>query len=129
MNFYVPDPRLNARSDLLLLMMKERLAAQGRAFTKRRIRALIWDDGEQEECILVGASFHDCEDGSCPVLLILEDAAEPDLFHVVTLHDAGMGTMPRAIRLDPMWRVVDFDDAPGGHGPGFGGDAGPLPVR
>ena len=116
MNFYVPDPRLNARSDLLLLMMEERLAAQGRTFTGRRIRALVWDDGEQEECILVGASFHDCEDGSCPVLLILEDADEVSLVYVVTLHDAGMGTMPRAIRLDPLWRIVDFDDGEGGEG-------------
>ncbi len=126
MNFYVPDQRLNARSHLLLLMMEERLAANGRTFTGRRIRALVWDDGEQEECILVGASFHDCEDGSCPVLLILEDADEPDLVHVVTLQDAGMGTMPRSIRLDPLWRIVDFDDSEGGGG--GGGGARPLRV-
>lgn len=120
MNFYVPDPRLNAQADLLLLMMEERLAAQGRAFTPRRIRALIWDDGEQEECILVGASFHDCQDGEdCPVLLILEDAAEPELIHVVTLQDVAMGTTPRTVRLDPLWRIVDFDDSAGN-----GGDAG-----
>jgi hypothetical protein len=112
-NFYVPVPALNARADLLLLMFEERLAAHGRAFTARRIRALVWDDGEQEECILVGASVHDCEDGSCPVLLILEDAAEPDLVYVVTLSDAATEAMPRAIRLDPMWRIVDFDDGPG----------------
>jgi hypothetical protein len=122
MNFYVPDPRLNAQADLFLLMMEERLAAQGRAFTPRRIRALVWDDGEQEEIILVGANFHDCEDGEdCPVLLILEDAAEPDLVHIVTLPDAAMGTMPRTLRLDPLWRIVDFDDS--------AGPPRPLPVR
>lgn len=116
MNFYVPVPSLNDRPDLLLLMMAERLAAQGRAFTPRRIRALIWDDGEQDEIILVGASFHDCEDGrDCPVLLILQDAAEQDLMHIVTLLDAARDTIPRMIRLDPLWRIVDFD-GPGDHG-------------
>ena len=113
MKFYVPGPRLNEKAHLLLLMMAERFAAHGRAFTDRRIRALVWDDGEQEECILVGASFEDCQDGSCPVLLILEDAAEPDLMHVVTLYDAATDHMPRAIRLDPLWRIVDFDVEPG----------------
>jgi hypothetical protein len=116
MNFYVPVPQLNEKADLLLLMMEERLAACGRSVTRRRIRALIWDDGEQEECILVGASFHDCQDGSCPVLLILEDAGEQDLVHVVTLADAGMDEMPRMIRLDPLWRIVDFDDSAGDDG-------------
>jgi hypothetical protein len=117
MNFYLPDPRLNAQADLLLEMMEERFAARGRAFTERRIRALIWDDGEQDEIVCVGASFHDCEDGmDCPVLLILEDAAEPDLVHVVTLCDALRDGPPIAIRLDPLWRVVDFDDSEGGGG-------------
>jgi hypothetical protein len=111
-NFYLPDPRLNAQAHLLQEMMAERFAARGRAFTRRQIRALIWDDGEQDEIILVGASFHDCEDGrDCPVLLILEDAAEPDLVHVVTLCDALAERPPRAIRLDPLWRIVDFDDS------------------
>jgi hypothetical protein len=117
MNFYVPHPTLNARADLLLEMMADRFAARGRAFTRRRIRALVWDDGEQDEIILVGASLHDCEDGrDCPVLLILEDAAEPDLVHVVTLCDALAERAPRAIRLDPLWRIVDFDDSAGGDG-------------
>jgi hypothetical protein len=125
MNFYVPDPGLNAKADLFLLMMEERFAARGLAFTGRRIRALIWDDGEQEEYILVGASVRDCEDGmDCPVLLILEDADEPDLVHVVTLCDALADRAPRAIRLDPLWRIVDFDDSAGGEG-----DAGRARVR
>jgi hypothetical protein len=116
MNFYVPIARLNDRADLLLMMMAERLAAHGRAFSHRRIRALIWDDGEQDEIILVGASLRDCEDGmDCPVLLILEDAAEPDLVHVVTLCDALTERPPRTIRLDHFWRIVDFD-GPGDHG-------------
>ncbi len=116
MNFYIPDPRLNARADSLLHLIERRLAARGVRVTQRRIRALIWDDGEQEECILVGASVHDCQDGEdCPVLLILEDADEPPLIHVVTLCDALADSAPRAIRLDPLWRIVDFDDsAPGG---------------
>jgi hypothetical protein len=79
MNFYVPDPRLNAEADGLLLLIGDFLAARGRAFSRRRIRALIWDDGEQEECILVGADFHDCQESDDPVLLILEDAADPAL--------------------------------------------------
>ncbi len=125
MNFYVPDPRLNAKADLFLLMMEERLAARDRAFTGRRIRALIWDDGEQDEIVCVGASFHDCENGEdCPVLLILEDSAEPDLVHVVTLCDALADRAPRAIRLDPLWRIVDFDDSAGGEG-----DTGRTRVR
>lgn len=119
MNFYVPVPSLNDRPDLLLMMMAERLAAQGRAFTRRRIRALIWDDGEQDEIILVGASVYNCQDGrDCPVVLILEDAAEPDLIHIVTLQDTAFGTTPRTIRLDPLWRIVDFN------GPGGDGDFG-----
>ncbi|HYD14177.1 MAG TPA: hypothetical protein VEC11_15125 [Allosphingosinicella sp.] len=114
MNFYVPDPRLNEQADLLLLMIEERLAAHGRAFTARRIRALVWDDGEQDEIILVGASVRDCQDGrDCPVLLILEDADEPDLVHVVTLCDMLTEKAPRMIRLDPLWRIVDFDDSEG----------------
>lgn len=121
MNFYLPDPRLNAQADLLLLMMEDRFAVRGRAFTRRRIRALIWDDGEQDEIVLVGASVHDCQDGmDCPVLLILEDAAEPDLVYVVTLCDALTDEAPRTIRLDPLWRIVDFDDSVGG---GDGGTA------
>ena len=121
MNFYVPDPRLNEMADQILLMVEERLAAHGRAFTRRRIRALIWDDGEQDEIILVGASVHDCQDGrDCPVLLILEDADEPDLVHVVTLCDMLTERPPRTIRLDHFWRIVDFD------GPGDHGDFGPL---
>ena len=113
MNFYLPVPMLNADADLVLLMMEERFAASGRAFTGRRIRALIWDDGEQDEIILVGASFHDCQNGEDgPVLLILEDAAEPDLIHLVTLQDAAFGTTPRTVRLGPFWRIVDFDDGP-----------------
>lgn len=117
MNFYIPDPRLNAQADLLLEMMEDRFAARGRAFTQRRIRALIWDDGEQDEIVCVGASVHDCQDGEdCPVLLILEDAAEPDLFHVVTLCDALPDRTPRMIRLDPLWRIVDFDDSERGDG-------------
>jgi hypothetical protein len=130
MNFYLPDPRLNAKADVLLEMMEERFAAAGRAFTARRIRALIWDDGEQEECILVGASFHDCQNGmDCPVLLILQDAAEPDLVYVLTLCDMLTETAPRAIRLDPLWRIVDFDDSTGGPDPGHGRDAGPVRAR
>jgi hypothetical protein len=43
------------------------------------------------------------------VLLILEDADEDDLCYVVTIEDAGLGRMPEMIRLDPLWRVVDFD--------------------
>ena len=116
MNFYLPDPRLDAQAGLLLEMMADRFAARGRAFTRRRIRALIWDDGEQDEIILVGASVHDCEDGrDCPVLLILEDAATPDLIYVVTLCDVMADSVPRSIRLDPLWRIVDFD-GPGDHG-------------
>jgi hypothetical protein len=119
MNFYLPDPRLNAQADLLLEMMEERFAARGRAFTERRIRALIWDDGEQDEIVCVGASFRDCEDGmDCPVLLILEDAAEPDLIYIVALCDALRDRAPRTIRLDPLWRIVDFDDSEGGAGAG-----------
>ena len=115
MKFYLPDPRLDANADVLLRMVEERLAAHGRAFTRRRIRALVWDDGEQEECILVGASVHDCQNGEdCPVLLILEDADEPDLVHVVTLCDMLTEKPPRTIRLDPLWRIVDFDDSEGG---------------
>jgi hypothetical protein len=122
MNFYLPDPRLNANAHLLLLMMEDRFAARGRAFTGRRIRALIWDDGEQEDYILVGASLRDCLDGEdCPVLLILEDADAPDLVYVVTLCDALADRAPRAIRLDPLWRIVDFDDS--------AGDAGRKQVR
>lgn len=122
MNFYLPHPRLNAQADLLLLMMAERFAARGRAFTRRRIRALIWDDGEQDEIVCVGASFRDCENGEdCPVLLILEDADAPDLVHVVTLCDALPDRAPRTIRLDPLWRIVDFDDS--------AGDAGRKRVR
>lgn len=114
MNFYLPDPRLNAEAELVLLMMEERFAARGRAFTGRRIRALIWDDGEQDEIILVGASIHDCQNGEDgPVVLILEDAAEPDLIHLVTLQDAAFATTPRTLRLGPFWRIVDFDDGPG----------------
>ena len=124
MNFYLPDPGLNAKADLLLLMMADRFAARGRAFTDRRIRALIWDDGEQDEIVLVGASVHDCQDGmDCPVLLILEDAAEPDLVYVVTLCDALTDAAPRTIRLDPLWRIVDFDDS------GDGADRGGAPGR
>lgn len=124
MNFYLPEPRLNARADLFLLMIEERFADHGRAFTRRRIRALIWDDGEQDEIILVGASVRDCEEGrDCPVLVILEDADEPDLIHVVTLCDMLTEEAPRAIRLDPLWRVVDFDDSE------RGGDAGRTRVR
>ncbi|HTU10152.1 MAG TPA: hypothetical protein VMG08_04565 [Allosphingosinicella sp.] len=112
MNFYLPDPRLDANAEVMLAMMQERLAAHGRAFTGRRIRALIWDDGEQDEIILVGASVRDCQDGrDCPVLLILEDAGEPDLVHVVTLCDMLTEKPPRAIRLDSFWRIVDFDDS------------------
>jgi len=119
MNFYLPDPRLNARADVVLEMVEQRLAAYGRAVTRRRIRALIWDDGEQDEILLVGASPHDCQNGEdCPVLLILEDAAEPDLVHVVTLCDMLTEAPPRAIRLDPLWRVVDFDDSAGHRGGG-----------
>lgn len=125
MNFYIPVPRLNERPHLLVLMIEEQLAAHGRRVTQRRIRALIWDDGEQEENILVGADFYDCESGDCPVLLILEDEADPDLIYVVTLSDAVTDTMPRSIRLDPLWRVVDFDDSPSGGGTG----APPRPVR
>ncbi len=124
MNFYVPGPRLNEKADLLLQLMEERFAADGRAFTRRRVRALIWDDGEQDEIILVGADFHDCESSDCPVLLILEDAAEPGLIHVVTLLDAVGEEMPRSVRLDPLWRIVDFDDSEGG---GDGGE--PRRVR
>src|SRR5690349_12761199 len=117
MKFYLPDPRLDANSDLLLDMVEERLAAHGRHFTRRRIRALIWDDGEQDEIILVGASVRDCQDGEdCPVLLILEDSAEPDLVHVVTLCDMLTERPPRTIRLDPFWRVVDFDGEEGDGG-------------
>lgn len=124
MKFYVPDPRLNAEADLVLLMMEERFAARRRAFTGRRIRALIWDDGEQDEIILVGASIHDCQNGDdAPVLLILEDAAEPDLIHIVTLEDAAFDTTPRTLRLGPFWRIVDFDDGPADR---FGG---PCRVR
>ena len=125
MKFYLPDPRLDANSDLLLRMMEERLAAHGRAFTRRRIRALIWDDGEQDEIILVGASVQDCQNGEdCPVLLILEDAAEPDLVHVVTLCDMLTDRPPRMIRLDHFWRIVDFDEEDGD-----GGAAGRVRVR
>jgi hypothetical protein len=109
MNFYVPDPRLDARADLLLLLIEEFLARRGRAFTGRRIRALIWDDGEEEETILVGAQFRDCEAGEDPVLLILEDAADPALIYVVSLSQVAYEEMPDMVRLDPLWRVVDFD--------------------
>ena len=119
MKFYLPDPRLDANSDVLLRMMEERLAAHGRAFTRRRIRALIWDDGEQDEIILVGASVHDCQNGEdCPVLLILEDASEPDLVHVVTLCDMLTDRPPRTIRLGSFWRIVDFDEEDGDEGAG-----------
>ena len=63
----------------------------------------------EEEIILVGANRHDCLDGDYPVLLILEDSDAADLFYVVTLEDAGLGRMPEMVRLDPLWRVVDFD--------------------
>lgn len=111
MKFYVPDPRLDAQADLLLLLMEEFLAARGRAFTGRRIRALIWDDGEgEEETILVGAEYRDCEAGENPVLLILEDAADPALIYVVSLSQVAYEEMPDMVRLDPLWRVVDFED-------------------
>lgn len=110
MNFYVPDPRLDAQADMLLLLMEEFLAGHGRAFTGRRIRALIWDDGEAEEMILVGAEFHDCQAGENPVLLILEDAADPALIYVVSLSQVAYEEMPDMVRLDPLWRVVDFDE-------------------
>lgn len=114
MYFYVPDPRLNDKADLFLLMMADQLAAYGRAFTRRRIRALVWDDGEQEETILVGANFHDCQAGDDPVVLILEDSADPALIYVVSLYQAAFEKMPDVIRLDPLWRVVDFDDGAAG---------------
>ncbi|HEV7659928.1 MAG TPA: hypothetical protein VGO55_08795 [Allosphingosinicella sp.] len=110
MNFYVPDPRLDAQADMLLRLMEELLASHGRAFTGRRIRALIWDDGEEEETILVGAEYNDCEAGEDPVLLILEDAADPALIYVVSLSQVAYEEMPNTVRLDPLWRVVDFDD-------------------
>jgi hypothetical protein len=109
MNFYVPDPRLDAESDMLLLLIEEFLARRGRAFTGRRIRALIWDDGEAEETILVGAEYRDCQAGENPVLLILEDAADPALIYVVSLTQVAYEEMPDMVRLDPLWRVVDFD--------------------
>jgi hypothetical protein len=108
--FYVPDPRLDAEAEMLLLLMEEFLARRGRAFTGRRIRALIWDDGEAEETILVGADFHDCQAGEDPVLLILEDAADPALIYVASLSQVAYEEMPDIVRLDPLWRVVDFDD-------------------
>jgi hypothetical protein len=111
MNFYVPDARLDAKADMLLRLIEEFLASRGRAFTGRRIRALIWDDGEEEEeMILVGAEFRDCEAGEDPVLLILEDAADAALMYAVSLSQVAYGEMPNVVRLDPLWRVVDFDD-------------------
>jgi hypothetical protein len=110
MNFYVPDPRLDARASEILRLMKDFLGERGRAFTGRRIRALIWDDGEaEEETILVGADYRDCQAGDDPVLLILEDAADPALIYVATLRQAAFGEMPHMVRLDPLWRVVDFE--------------------
>ena len=110
MNFYVPDPRLNADADMLLYLVERFLAARGRAFTRRRIRALIWDDGEQDELILVGADWHDCQTGDMPVVLILEDAADPALIYVFSMDQVAFEEMPHMVRLDPLWRIVDFDD-------------------
>jgi hypothetical protein len=109
MKFYVPDPRLDAESDLVLLALEESLAKHGRAFTTRRIRALIWDDGEQEEMIVVGGEYRDCTAGDDPVILILEDAADANLIYVVSLSQAAYEEMPDMVRLDPLWRVVEFD--------------------
>ena len=113
MNFYVPDPRLNAEADMLLFVVEDFLAARGRAFTRRRIRALIWDDGEQDELILVGADWHDCQSGDMPVVLILEDAADPALIYVFSMDQVAVEEMPHMVRLDPRWRIVDFADGGG----------------
>ena len=113
MNFYIPDPRLNADADMLLYLVERFLAARGRACTRRRIRALIWDDGEQDELILVGADWHDCQTGDMPVVLILEDAADPALIYVFSMDQIAFDEMPHMVRLDPLWRVVDFDDGGG----------------
>jgi len=58
------------------------------------------------------------------VVLILEDAADPSLFYVVSLYEVAFQKMPEMIRLDPLWRIVDFDDSPGKDG-----DCGRVRVR
>ena len=38
-----------------------------------------------------------------------EDAADPALIYVASLSQVAYGEMPDVVRLDPLWRIVDFD--------------------
>jgi hypothetical protein len=108
MNFYVPI--FNDRRELVRDYARELLRDTfGLAITRRRIRALVWEGGEEEHYIMVGGDFDDAERHDDPVLLILE-SRNSGLYYVYALNQLATDDIPHPMFLNEQWRVVEFDE-------------------